>query len=237
MSDEPIALDAYEALAEAYAAAVDTKPHNAYCERPATLSLLPDVKGKRVLDAGCGPGVYSEWLVARGAEVVALDVSPKMVELAKQRLGRAVDVRQADLGKPLDFLDDSSFDLVLSPLVLEYIEDWAGAFSEFYRVLRPAGHLVFSVTHPLFDFLYFKSNDYYKTELVASEWRGFRPLRVKMPSFRRPLEAMINPLVAAGFRIERIVEPKPTEEFRRADPEEYEELSRQPCFLSIRARK
>jgi 2-polyprenyl-3-methyl-5-hydroxy-6-metoxy-1,4-benzoquinol methylase len=64
--DKPVALDAYDALAESYAALVDTKPHNAYYERPATLSLLPDVRGKRVLDAGCGPGVYSEWLASRG---------------------------------------------------------------------------------------------------------------------------------------------------------------------------
>jgi len=55
MRDKPIALDAYESLAEAYAAVVKTKAHNAYYERPATLSLLPDVKNKRVLDAGCGP--------------------------------------------------------------------------------------------------------------------------------------------------------------------------------------
>jgi ubiquinone/menaquinone biosynthesis C-methylase UbiE len=63
MTDKPIALDAYETLAAAYAAVIDTKPHNAYYERPATLSLMPEVKGKRVLDAGCGTGVYSEWLI------------------------------------------------------------------------------------------------------------------------------------------------------------------------------
>ena len=53
---KPLALEAFEQLAEAYARLVDTKPHNAYYERPATLSLLPDVAGLRVLDAGCGPG-------------------------------------------------------------------------------------------------------------------------------------------------------------------------------------
>ena len=237
MSDKPIALDAYEAIAEAYAARVDTKPHNAYCERPATLSLLPEVKGKKVLDAGCGPGVYSQWLIERGAEVVALDASPKMVRLAKQRLGSTADVRQADLIKPLPFLEDSSFDIVLSPLVLEYIEDWSGPFAEFYRVLRPAGHFIFSVTHPLFDYLYFKSNNYYETELVGSMWRGFNPLRVYMPSFRRSLAATLNPLIQAGFQLETVIEPKPTIEFKEADPEEYEELSRRPCFLCIRARK
>jgi SAM-dependent methyltransferase len=237
MNGKPIALDAYEMLAEAYAAGIDTKPHNAYYERPATLSLLPEVKGKRVLDAACGPGVYAEWLLAHGAEVVAVDASPKMVELAKQRLGATSDVRQADLSKPLTFLDSSSFDVVLSPLTMEYIEDWHSTFAEFYRVLRPGGYFILSVTHPFFDYVYYKSNNYFETELVGSEWRGFDPVRVHMPSFRRPLEATLNPLIETGFRCERILEPKPTEEFKRADPKDYEELSKQPCFLCIRARK
>ena len=90
MNEKPIALDAYNTLADAYASVVDTKPHNAYYERPATLSLLPDVNAKIVLDAGCGPGVYSEWLVDHGAKVTGVDASPPMVELAKRRLaGRA----------------------------------------------------------------------------------------------------------------------------------------------------
>jgi SAM-dependent methyltransferase len=237
MRDKPIALDAYEALAEAYAAHISTKPHNAYYERPATLSLMPEVKWLRVLDAGCGPGIYSEWLAEHGAEVVAVDASPKMVELARRRLGKEADVRPADLSKPLAFLVDSSFDVVLSPLVLEYIEDWGVTLAEFHRVLRPAGHFIFSVTHPFFDFTYFKSSNYFETELVGSEWRGFEPVRVYMPSFRRSLGATLNPLVEAGFHIERILEPKPTPEFKEADPKHYEELSRQPCFLCIRARK
>lgn len=237
MNDKPIALDAYEILAEAYASSVETKPHNAYYERPATLSLLPEVKGKRVLDAACGPGVYSELLLSRGAEVVAVDASPKMVELAKQRLGTTSDVRQADLSQPLTFLESSSFDIVLSPLTMEYIEDWHSTFAEFYRVLRPGGYFVLSVSHPFFDYVYFKSNNYFETELVGSEWRGFNPVRVKMPSFRRSLSATLNPLMEVGFCLETILEPKPTDEFKEADPKHYIELSKQPCFLCIRARK
>jgi len=237
MSDRPIALDAYETLAEAFAAVVDTKPHNAYYERPATISLLPEVKGKRVLDAGCGPGVYSEWLIEHGAEVVAVDASPKMVKLAKQRLGKKADVRQANLAEPLPSLESSSFDLVVSPLVLDYIQDWRSTFAEVYRVLRPSGHFVFSVTHPLFDYIYFKSNNYFETELVSVEWRGFESVRVHMPSFRRPLSEALNPLIEVGFFLERIIEPKPTEEFKNADPKHFEELSRQPCFICIRVRK
>jgi hypothetical protein len=57
MHEQPIVLEAYSCLADAYAARIDTKAHNAYYDRPAVTSLLPPVAGKRVLDAGCGPGV------------------------------------------------------------------------------------------------------------------------------------------------------------------------------------
>jgi len=236
MSRKPIALDAYEALAESYAALVDTKPHNAYYERPATLSLLPEVSGKRVLDAGCGPGVYAEWLADHGAEVVAFDVSPKMVRLAKQRLGTKAHVLQADLDQPLDFLEDDSFDIVLSALALDYIEDWNKVFKEFYRVLRQGGHLVFSTGHPFAEFLLHGTESYFRTETVDYEWTGFG-MPVRVPYYRRPLNALVNPLLEAGFILERLLEPTPTEQFREKEPQEYEELSKRPGFLCVRARK
>lgn len=237
MNDQPIALEAYEHLATAYASAIDTKPHNAYYERPATLSLLPDVDGKRVLDAGCGPGIYSEWLLDRGAYVLAVDASPKMVELAKQRTKGRADVRQADLAAPLSFVESDSIDLIISPLVLEYVRDWHATFREFSRVLRNGGYLVVSVTHPFFDFSYFRSQNYFATELVSSQWTGFTPVRVTMPTYRRSLQETLNPFAESGFRIERILEPKPTEDFLKADPHHYRELMKQPCFLCIRAMK
>ena len=237
MNDKPIALDAYETLAEAYAAAVETKPHNAFYERPATFSLLPEINGKKVLDAGCGPGVYSERLINQGANVVAVDASPKMIEQAKRRLGETAEIRLADLSKPLDFFDDSSFDVVISPLVLDYIENWRDVFAEFYRILRRSGHFVFSVTHPFADYIYFKSNDYFAIEAVSCEWRGFEKVRVQMPSYRRPLNELLNPLTETGFQIEKIIEPLPNDEFKAADPKHYEELSVFPAFICIRAKK
>src|SRR5437588_5896728 len=120
MAEKPIALDAYERLAEAYAAFIDTKAHNAFYDRPAIISLLPAVVGKRVLDAGCGPGAYAAWLVKQGAEVVGFDASPRMVRLAEQRLQGRAHIVQAALGQPLDFLETASFDLLNSALVLDY---------------------------------------------------------------------------------------------------------------------
>jgi SAM-dependent methyltransferase len=233
---KPLALDTYEALAEAYAARIDTKPHNAYYDRPATLSLLPDVQGKRVLDAGCGPGVYAQWLADHGADVVALDVSPKMVGFARERVGKRATVLRADFSQPLDFLQDASFDVVLSALALDYVPDWYVVFREFHRLLRRPGHLVFSVGHPFADFVRHGEGNYFDIELVEEEWRGFgTPVRVRF--YRRSLQDVLNPLLEAGFVLERILEPRPTEEFRLAEPKDYQELCREPGFLCVRAAK
>ena len=236
-SDQPIALDAYEALADAYAFHVDTKPHNAYYERPATQSLLPDVNGLRVLDAGCGPGVYAEWLLSRGAEVVGLDASPRMIQLARRRVDGRAAFHVADLARPLHFLEDESFDVIISALVLEYVKDWRTTLHEFHRVLRPSGIVVVSVTHPQFDFQYFKSERYFDTELQSGVWSGFTPVRVTMPTYRRSLAATLNPFMEAGFCLQRLLEPLPTEEFKRPDLKHFNELEKQPCFLCIRAAK
>jgi SAM-dependent methyltransferase len=237
MMDDPIALDAYERLAESYAARVETKAHSADYERPATLSLLPPVEGRCVLDAGCGPGVYAEWLVERGAEVVALDVSPTMIRLAQERLRGRARLIQADLGRGLDGLADGSFDLVLSALVLDYVRDWTSLFREFFRVLRPGGHLVFSAPHPFDEFYdHHPTGNYFEVERVEYEWRGFG-FPVRVPSYRRPLGAMIDPLLEAGFLLERILEPRPVERFQEKDPHDYAKLMRQPGFICFRARK
>jgi ubiquinone/menaquinone biosynthesis C-methylase UbiE len=234
---QPIAQDAYDELAEAYAASVDTKPHNAYYERPATLSLLPDVNGKNVLDAGCGPGVYSEWLVDHGGIVVAIDANDKMVTLARQRLGEKVQVLQANLEVPLDFLVDASFDIVVCPLVMDYIKEWEPTFKEFHRILRAQGCLVFSMEHPYMKYAtHHLMSNYFKVERVEYVWRGFgKPVNV--PSYRRPLSGVINPLLQAGFILDQILEPLPIEEFYEKDPEDYDELMRSPGFMCVKATK
>lgn len=234
---QPIAQRAYNQMAELYAQRVGTKPHNAYYERPATLSLLPDVAGKHVLDAGCGPGVYSAWLVDQGAQVVALDANPKMVRIAKNKLGSKARVLHASLDEPLDFLAEASFEIIVSPLVMDYVKDWRRAFKEFFRVLKPAGILVFSIEHPYVKYDQHRQiSNYFEVDRVEYTWRGFgKPVRV--PSYRRPLGEVINPLVETGFMLDKLLEPLPTPEFKQADPEDYEQLMRNPGFLCLRARK
>ena len=240
--DQPRAYNAYQQLADAYADRIDTKPHNAYYDRPAIFSLLPDLVGKRVLDAGCGPGAYAERLVQQGADHVdSFDVSDRMLELAGQRLADLmaqgkVTLHRVDMTQPLDPFKDAHFDIVNAPLCLDYVEDWRALFSEFKRVLAPGGFLVFSCGHPSFDAEYFQTDDYFSVEAVSSEWSGFGKI-VEVPCYRRPFQEMINPLIEAGLVVDRVLEPTPTTEFQAADPIRYRTLMHRPGFLCVRARK
>ncbi len=222
----------YDRIGTHYSDIVDTKPHNAFYERPATLSLLPPLAGLHVLDAGSGNGWYAEYLVSQGALVTACDVSPVMVQRTQARLRQRASVYVADLAQPLAFAQDSTFDLILAPLVLHYLEHWEPTLVEFHRVLRQQGWLVFSTHHPTADFQHHPANNYFATHLVEEEWGELGTVQF----YRRPMSAIINALAASGFCIEHMLEPQPTQAFHQVHPAGYERLMRFPDFLAIRAR-
>lgn len=231
---KPLAYDAYQDLAEHYAALIDTKPHNAYYDRPAMVAMWPQLRDKRVLDAGCGPGAYTQLLLERGAKVTAIDMSDRMLELARQRLGAEADLRKVDLSLPLDMFESGEFVFVNAPLCMDYIEDWRSVFAEFRRILQPGGLVQFSCGHPSFDAEYYQTNRYFSVEQVECTWKGFGK-NVVMPSYRRSFQELFMPLIENGFQITKVVEPLPTDEFRRADPKRFTSLSHRPGFICIQA--
>jgi SAM-dependent methyltransferase len=223
----------YDAIACRYAAGVDERPWNALYERPATLALLPDVRGKDILDAGCGPGWYTDWLARNGAHVVAIDCSHRMVRLADERLGGRARVMQGDVSNLRNLLLSEAFDVILSSLVLHYLADLTETFREWARLLRPRGTLVFSTHHPIHRASLLQPG-YLCTELIEEEW-GW--LGEKMRYYRRPLRDLTEPLTDAGLVIERISEPTPNEALKTKDPKGYDLLCRLPAFIFVRARK
>lgn len=235
MSKEHI-ISAYEKMAEKYNELIDHKPHNAYYDRPNTLQLLPDVKGKVILDAACGPGKYAEILIGKGASVKGFDISPKMVELAKSRNHQQGEFFVHDLSERFTMIANNSCDIVLCALALQYVDDWTVTISEFHRVLKTDGILVISIEHPFYDYHFFKSKKYFAIENVKCTWKGFGQA-VEVNSFRRPLNQCISPLTDNGFYIDKLVEPMPTIEFERLDPRHYKELNEFPAFMCIRAVK
>jgi len=223
----------YDTIASRYGSGVDGRPWNALYERPATLSLLPDVKDKDVLDAGCGSGWYADWLVRHGARVIAVDASRRMVEQADQRLAGRARVVQADIGRLQDLIGDGTIDLVLSALVLHYLDELAPVFLEWARILKADGVVVFSTHHPIHPARLLEPG-YLQAGLIEEKWDW---LDETMRYYQRPLSELTEPLAAAGFVVERICEPVPGEAFRLEDPQGFDRLRRIPAFIFVRARK
>lgn len=225
----------YSEFAAAYASAIRNNSYNAGYDRPSLLELLPELKGLKVLDLGCGPGVYAEILLSQGAEVTAVDRSAEMVALVKQSLGDAVHCYEQDLSAGLPREADAAYDLAICPLALHYLEDFAPLLSEVRRVLQPGGLFVFSTHHPFVDYGFSPSGNYFLTEKIVDEWDTVgEPVRVEY--YRRPLSAILQPLIDAGFLIIELSEGRPEAGMQQSDPESYQRLSTTPGFLFVKCR-
>jgi SAM-dependent methyltransferase len=181
---------------------------------PELHKLLGDVRGKRILDAGCGEGLYSRYLKSLGARVVGIDGSEKMLHFARQREPE-IEVKIADLMEPLDFAP-ASFDAVVSAGVLMSLPRLDTFLAEARRILTPDGVLAISVNHPAFTG---PTMTLYRP--MWAKWLG-RPFAglafsyfepppdasgAPYPLYHRTIEAYVDAFRSAGFHIDRITEP------------------------------
>lgn len=119
--------------------------------READARLLGPVRGRRVLEIGCGSAICSRWLVGEGARPVAFDLSAGMLRHAvvgARRTGIDVPLVQAD-AQHLPFRD-GVFDIAFTAFgAIPFVEDSAAVHRAVARVLRPGGRWVFATTHPI----------------------------------------------------------------------------------------
>src|SRR2546423_15052255 len=112
------------------------------------LELLGDVAGREVLDAACGEGFLSRILTARGARVTGLDLSPRLIQLAREKDPHdAIDYRVADLSRPLPELE-GRFELIGSHLALNDIADHRGFAATLASLARPGGRAALAFNNP-----------------------------------------------------------------------------------------
>ena len=172
------------------------------------LGLLPAVAGLTALDAGCGTGRYLRELNARGATAIGMDLSLPMLERARAATSR---IACADL-RALPF-EAMSLDLVVCGLALGDIAELELGLAEIARVLRPGGHLIYSVVHP---------------DGEAAGWaRTFESdgRQWAIDGYWHSLEDHRESCAAAGFELEAWSEPG------------LEEAPAQPVALVVRARR
>jgi ubiquinone/menaquinone biosynthesis C-methylase UbiE len=230
-----------------------------YLNTPAFFDTLPEVADLLGLDIGCGEGHNTRLLARRGARVAAIDISKAFIQHAER------SERQEPLGidyvvasaVELPF-GAATFDFAVGLMSFMDIPETQRVLSEAYRVIKPGGFLQFSIEHPCFATPHRRNlrnqhsltyaievGDYFRNlRGDISEWlfgaappdvrEGLR--KFKTPRFTHTLSQWLNLLIDTGFALERIEEPRPSDETVRACPD-VQDAQVVAYFLHVRARK
>ena len=111
--------------------------------------FFPEMKGKKVLDLGCGYGWHCAYAVRKGAaEVRGIDSSRRMIEEAQKR-NSDNRIQYQVCGAEDYSYPANEYDIVLSNLVLHYIQDLNGIYQKVYHTLKPGGKFLFNIEHPV----------------------------------------------------------------------------------------
>ena len=194
-------------------------PHRDGLLDPWVLDAIGEVAGLRVIDLGCGEGRFGRVLAERDADVVGIDFTPLFVEYANAHAVGSERYLVGDMADLSEFPDES-FDLAVSYVSLVDVPDFLPVVREAYRVLRPAGRFVVSNLQPMVtaangwlkderrNKLHFRLDNYF-------DEGGAREMPMcggVVTNFHHTLSCYVNGFLAAGFRLDGIREPKPSDE-------------------------
>ncbi len=203
-------------------------------------ALFPDVRGKRVLDLGCGYGWHCRYAAEQGASgVLGLDGSEKMISKAKAETSGG-EIRYEVCPLEEYAYPEESWDLVISNLVLHYVEDLESVYRNVRRTLKAGGCFLFNIEHPVFTAgirqdwiydengrpLYWAVDNYYYPGKRETLFLGQR-----VEKQHHTLTQILNPLPRIGFRLEAVEEAEPSAAMREKMPDEM----RRPMMLLVKA--
>lgn len=236
MSERSLA-EEWDARAGAWARCARTAGHDRHYPYNVRsfLELVPPPTGV-TLDIGCGEGRVGVMLRELGHRLIGVDSSPTLARLAAET-GAYDEVVVADAAS-LPF-EDAAFELVIAFMSLQDMDDAAGAVREAARILRPGGPLVAAFVHPFASAHLGRpaaeQRSYFDVQRTLDEVSR-DGIEFAFHQIHRPLEAWLALCFEAGFRVEAVHEPRPTEAEVAAEPDLAKSRAG-PAFLHIRCRK
>lgn len=172
---------------------------------PPLLDLLGDVACRRVLDACCGEGYLARVLAARGAHVTGIDLSPRLIGMARAKdPGGRIDYQVADLSQPLPALA-GLFDAAASYLALNDVTGYRGFAATLAASLKPGAELVLAFNNPYSAVIDRHVADYFDTGAV-SPYRGLHEIGIKTHYHHRTLENYLDAFLIRGLRLTKLAD-------------------------------
>jgi ubiquinone/menaquinone biosynthesis C-methylase UbiE len=215
-----VSTPAYDQIAEWYDEQVRTGKLIHDLVVPALLAAPGEVAGQHICDLACGQGVIARQLARQGAQVVGIDLSERLLEIARSAEA-AVPLHiiyQRDDAQQCQSLASASFDGVVCNMALMDIADLAATVRAVHRILRPRGWFAFSVTHPCIQMPGSAWNRRDDGTIIRESGTYFAEgfwmpapgpgVRGRIGAHHRTLSTYVNSLVQAGFHIQSISEPR-----------------------------
>jgi ubiquinone/menaquinone biosynthesis C-methylase UbiE len=190
---------------------------NREIEQPTMYALVPkNLKNKKLLDVGCGPGIHMNKYVSRGAKGVGVDISESMITLAKKHCPKA-EFFVGDMTK-LRF-KKNSFDIITSSFAIDYIKDIDSFASKIKGVLKKDGLFIFSIPHPITEVIrdyskrdYSITRSYFDKKPIVHNIAGIGKDFLSYPHL---LQDYFNAFLNNGFVLEKFVENTPNSKWKK----------------------
>jgi SAM-dependent methyltransferase len=206
----------------------------------AELHLLGDLRGKWVLELGCGGAQCSIAFAKQGATAIGVDFSAEQLAFARRLAEREevrIELRHGDLAD-LAFLRADSIDLVFSAYTFGYVDDLNRVFRQVHRVLKVGAPLVFSLPHPAYDMI---DDDSEEPLLIRRSYFDKTPIDydvggIALTDYHHTISDIYMGLARASYRVDLILEPEPNRSGPRSQ-DWRETFLTVPRTLIVRARK
>ncbi len=225
-------------------------------EWPCIQELLPDLRGKSILDFGCGTGIFTFLLEQYyPSKLVGIDLSEEMLKLAIAKGNEKKSSAQfipGDAGKLASYFDET-FDLVFSSTTTHYLTDLKELFENIHRVMKPEGACILSIIHPVYSALYpiahgdtFPGDDEWIVRYLDKRDRAYiQPWIEYNDNFENRLSRSyhytfsdyINAILQAGLKIQAIREPMPPEVWKATSFGRYDNYIETPTYMIIKLSK
>lgn len=225
-------------------------------EWPCIQELLPDLRGKSILDFGCGTGIFSFLLEKYyPAKIIGLDLSEAMLNIAKEKAAEKKSSAQFILGDAhkLNSYFDETFDLIFSSTTTQYLTNLDSLFENINRLLKSNGTCILSIIHPVYSALYpiehgdtFPTDEEWVVRYLDQRKRAYIQPWIEYNdnfdnqlsrSYHYTFSDYINAILRARLKIQELREPLPPEVWKASSFGRYDNYIETPTYMIIKLTK
>jgi len=247
----------WNAMAQAYEEFNNSPDSYSYnIEWPAVKKMLPDLTGKKILDIGCGTGIFTFLLEGYNPlKITGLDISESMLSIAKQKAEQRNSKATFIVGDAsyTDQYVNEKFDLIFSSTTSHYIENLDKLFESMKKCMEDNGHIILSIIHPIYSSMYpiehgdtFPKDEEWHIRYLDKSVRAYiqpwieyndRYEKRLSKSYHHLFSDYVNAINKAGLTICQIEEPMPPESWKNESKESYEGYMETPTFMIMKLKR